>query len=104
MFLSRRMDARIVASEKCWSGHEEKMPEISREVNQMYWLRIGHVSTLLGGIFFLSNPKILMDEKSWKTWKSNQKIVMDGELLQNMVMDEKFAKNFVMGEKLIRRL
>ena len=30
---TRRMDARIVASEKCWSGIEEKMPEISREVN-----------------------------------------------------------------------
>ena len=24
---------RIVASEKCWSGIEEKMPEVSREVN-----------------------------------------------------------------------
>ena len=33
MYSTRRMDARIVASEKCWSGIEEKMPEISREVN-----------------------------------------------------------------------
>ena len=32
--------------------------------------------------------KLLMDEKSWKTWKSNQKIVMDEELVQNIVMDE----------------
>ena len=37
----------VVASEKCWSGIEEKIPEISREVNQMNWLRIGHVSTPL---------------------------------------------------------
>ena len=43
------------------------------------------------------NPKILMDEKSWKTWKSNQMIVMDEEMVQNIVMDEKFVKNFVMG-------
>ena len=41
-------NVRIVASEKCWGGIEEKMPEISREVNQIYWLRIGHVSTLPG--------------------------------------------------------
>ena len=33
MYSTRRVDARIVASEKCWSGIEEKMPEISREVN-----------------------------------------------------------------------
>ena len=32
MYPTRRMDVRIVASEKCWSGIEEKMPEISREV------------------------------------------------------------------------
>ena len=49
--------------------------------------------------------KILMDEKSWKTWKSIQKIVMNEELLQNGVMDEelvggKFVKNFVMGAKI----
>ena len=28
-----RMGERVVASEKCWNGTEEKMPEISREVN-----------------------------------------------------------------------
>ena len=38
-----------------------------------------------------------MDEKSWKTWKSNQKIVMDEELVQNGVMDEEIVKNFVTG-------
>ena len=41
-----------------------------------------------------------MDEKSWKTWKSNQKIVMDEELVQNGVIDEKFVKNFVMDAKI----
>ena len=48
----RRMNARIAASEKCWGGIEEKMPEISREVNLMYWLRIGHVSTTRGENIF----------------------------------------------------
>ena len=43
------------------------------------------------------NPKILMDEKSWKIWKRNQKIVMNEELAQNGVMNEKFVKNFVMN-------
>ena len=27
------VDERVVTSEKCWSGIEEKMPEISKEVN-----------------------------------------------------------------------
>ena len=27
------------------------------------------------------NPKILMDEKSWKPWKSDEKIVMNEELV-----------------------
>ena len=30
---TRWMDERVVTSEKCWIGTEEKMPEISREVN-----------------------------------------------------------------------
>ena len=37
---TRWMDERDVTSEKCWSGIEEKMPEISRDVNEMNWLRI----------------------------------------------------------------
>ena len=37
-----------------------------------------------------------MKEKRWKTWKSNQKIVMGEELVHNGVMVEKFVKNFVM--------
>ena len=64
--------------------------------------------------FCKSNPKILMDETSWKTWKSNQKIVtdedlvqkveMDEELVQKVVMDEELVRNVVMDGKLIRRL
>ena len=33
--------------------------------------------TCLNALESKFNPKILMDEKSWKTWKSNQKIVMN---------------------------
>ena len=52
-----------------------------------------------------------MDEKSWKTWQSNQKIVMDEDLVQNDVMNEdlvqngvvdgKIVKNFVMNAKIV---
>ena len=49
---------------------------------------------------FKSNPKTLMEEKSWRTWKSNQNIMMDEELVQNVVMGENFVKNFVMGAKI----
>ena len=49
------------------------------------------------------NPKISwMEEKSWKTWKSNQKIVMDEELAQNDVMDEKSVQHGVMDEKFVK--
>ena len=41
-----------------------------------------------------------MDEKSWETWRSNQKIVMNEELVQNGGMSEKFTKNFVMNAKI----
>ena len=47
------------------------------------------------------NPKILMDEKSWKTWKSNQKIVMIEELVQNSVMNEELVKDGVMNDKFV---
>ena len=33
MLSTRWMDERVVTSEKCWGGIEEKMSEISREVN-----------------------------------------------------------------------
>ena len=39
--------------------------------------------------FFLSDPKILTDEKSWRSWKSNQNIVMDEETVQNAAKGEK---------------
>ena len=42
-----------------------------------------------------TDPKILMDDKSWKTWKSNQNVVMDEELVQKIVMNGKIVKNFV---------
>ena len=48
------------------------------------------------------NPKILMDEKSWKIWKRNQKIVMDEELVENVVMDEELVQNVVMDEKFVQ--
>ena len=41
----------------------------------MNWLRIGHVSTFPGGKLRKSNLQFLMDEKSWKIWKSIQRIV-----------------------------
>ena len=33
-------------------------------------------------------------------WKSNRKIVMDEELVQNVVMDQELVKNFVMVPKI----
>ena len=114
---TRWMDERVVTSEKCWSGIEEKMREISREVN---FPELDENLTCLNAFevkFWKSdqkvvidetiNPKILMDEKSWKTRKSNQNDVMDEKLVQNSVMNEemvqigvingKFVKNFVMN-------
>ena len=35
-----------------------------------------------------------------KTWKSDQKVVMDEELVHNGVMNEQIAKNFVMNTKI----
>ena len=46
--------------------------------------------------FSRSVPKIVMGEKSWKAWKSNQNVVMDEELVQNVVMDEEWRRNGVM--------
>ena len=40
-----------------------------------------------------------MKEKSWRTWKSNQNIVMDEELFQNGVMNGTLVKKFVMDAK-----
>ena len=38
--------------------------------------------------------------KVCRTWKSNQKIVMDEELIPNGVIDEKFVKNSLMDAKI----
>ena len=38
--------------------------------------------------------------KIWKTWTSNQNIVMNEEFVRNGVMSEKFVKNFVMNAKI----
>ena len=51
----------------------------------------------LGRKIWKINSKILMDEKSWKTWKSNQKIVVESN--QSIVTDEDFVKNSVMDEE-----
>ena len=39
--------------------------------------------------------------KSWKTWKSNQKIVMNEELVQNGMVDEEFVQDSVMNEEFV---
>ena len=53
---------------------------------------------------FKSNPKILMKEKSWRTWKSNLNIVMNEKLVQNIVVNEALVQNIVMNEELVQRL
>ena len=46
---------------------------------------------------FKSNLKILRDEKSWKTWKSIQKIVIDEELVHGVVMGAKIREELCDG-------
>ena len=48
------------------------------------------------------NPKILIEEKSWKTWKSNPNIVMDEELVQNFVIDAKIDPKVVMDHPIFK--
>ena len=43
-----------------------------------------------------------MEEKSCKTWKSIQNIVMNEELVQNIVMDEEWVQIVAMGEKFVK--
>ena len=87
MHSTRWMDERVVTLEKCWNGIEEKMPEISREVN------LNEVVEKLTCLNALDG----------KIWKSDQKIVMDGELVQNDVMDEEVVQNIVMDEELTQK-
>ena len=56
----------------------------------------------LKGKFGKSNQKVVTDEKSRKTWNSNQNIVMNGELVQNSVMNEELFHNGVMNEKFVK--
>ena len=61
---ARWIDERVVASEKCWIGIEEKMPETSREVN----LEID-MSHCPRGKNWKSNQKVATDEKVGKLGK-----------------------------------
>ena len=70
---------------------------ISKELN---WLRSGRVSMFSRRKFLKSFPKILTEDKSWRTWKSDQNIVMNEELVQHVAMGTKIVKNFVMGAKI----
>ena len=49
-----------------------------------------------------STQKVVTDEKSWKTWKSNQNSVMNEELVQNGVMNEELVQNGVVNEELVQ--
>ena len=118
---TERMDEGVVTSERCWSGIQEMMPEISKRIELVEKWTCHNV---LEKKLFLNDSKILTEENSWRTWKSNQNIVMDEELVQNVVvdeelvqnivmdedvvlnvvMDEKFVKNFVMDEELVRNI
>ena len=55
-------------------------------------------------IFFKSNLEILMEEKSWKTWKGNEKIVIDKKMVHNVVMDEELVQMILMDEELIQKI
>ena len=79
-----RMDEEVVTSERCWSGIE-MMPEISRRSELDEWVENWTCLNALERKFWKIKPMILMDEKRRKTWKSNQKIEMDGGLDHNIV-------------------
>ena len=71
------MDDGVATSEKCGIGIEEKMLEISSELNEL----VEHLTCLNA-----------LEEKNWK---SDQKVVMNEDLVQNSAMNDKFVKNFV---------
>ena len=85
------MDEAVVTSEKYWSGIEEKMPEIQSCLN-----------ALEGKIWKNDHEKEIEDEKSWKSWKSNPKSVMNEKLVQNDVMNEKLFQSVVMNENFVK--
>ena len=51
-----------------------------------------------------SNPKFLMEEKSSKIGKRNEKIAKNKDVVQNSVMDEKVVQNIVMDEKVVQNI
>ena len=102
MYSARWMDERVVTSEKCWVGIEEKMPEISREVNQMKLVENLTCLNPFEGKIWKINQKVVTDKKSWKTWKSNGKMVMNEELVQNGVMNEELVQNGVTNQKIVK--
>ena len=57
---------------------------------------------LPGGKFGKSIRRFGWMRKVEKTWKSNQKIAMDEDLVQNIVMDEELVQNGVMNEKIVK--
>ena len=90
------MDEGVVTSEKCWSGIEENMPETSARIELVdQWTSLNVLERKICKL----NPKILTEEKSWRTWNSNQNIVMLEALVQNVAMGGTFVKNFVMHAK-----
>ena len=79
----RWRDKRVVTSEMCWNDIEERMTDMSSEVDN-----------ILEGKIWNSNQKIVMDDTI------NQKIVMNEEFVQNDVIKGKFVKNSVMNVKI----
>ena len=72
------MDAGVDTQEKCWNGIEEKMPDISRELQSFrksmsQCSRVRHLKK--------NDAKILTEQKkSWRIWKSDQNIVIDEKI------------------------
>ena len=96
---TRWMDERVVTSEKCWIAVEEKMLQISREVNYNGLVENLTCLNALEETDEKINLKILMDEKSWKTWKKEPEDRVK-KLVQNGVMNEIIVKNFVMNAQI----
>ena len=54
------------------------------------------------GEIWKSDQKVVTDEKSWKTWKSNQNGVMNDDLVLNSVINEELVQKGVMNEKFVK--
>ena len=90
------MDERVVTSELCWIGIEEKdAADLKRsELNELVenWTCLN----ALEGKCWKSDQKVVMNDKI------NPKIVMDEDLVQNDVMDENLFLNSVSDEDLVQ--